>query len=109
MELGRRVAPANPHAGVQMARLLDLAGRGSEAILRLEQGCAEYPNYAQAWVLRASFSLNEKRAREAREFYERAISLDPTVKNEELLKRLRQAVGPRSADELMQPAPTRSA
>ena len=108
-EMALRVDPSNPHARVQMARLLDLDGRGSEAILRLEQVCAEYPNYAQAWVLRASFSLNEKRAREAREFYERAISLDPTVKNEELLKRIRQAGGQRSAEEPREPAPQRNA
>jgi transitional endoplasmic reticulum ATPase len=108
-ESALRVDPANPQARVQLARLLDLEGRGSEAILRLEQVCAEHPNYAAAWILRAAFTLNEGRAREARDFYERAVALEPSVRNDELLRRIRQAGGTRRTEDQREPAPQRSA
>lgn len=108
-ESALRVDPANAPARVQLARLLDLEGRGSEAILRLEQVCAESPGYAPAWLLRAAFSLNEGRAREAREFYERAAGLDPAAKNDELLRRIREAGGGRRAEETREPTPQRGA
>lgn len=103
-----RVDPANPQARVQIARLLDLEGRGSEAILRLEQVCGEFPNFAPAWMLRASFSLNENRAREAREYYDRAVTLDGSLKSDELLRRIRQAGGHRQLDETRDPTPQRA-
>ncbi len=104
-----RVDPANPYAKTHLVRLLDLEGRSSEAILRLEQVCREHPLFAPAWILRAKLSLNENRAKEAREFYERAISLDPVLKNEDLLKRIRQAGGQRTVgDESREPAPQRT-
>lgn len=90
---------ASPQARVQIARILDLEGRGSEAILRVEQVCSDTPGYAPAWILRAGFALNESRAKEAREYYDRGIGLDPTVKNEDLLKRIRQAGGHRAIEE----------
>ena len=87
-EAALRVDPANPVAKTHLAQLLDLDGRSSEAILRVEQVCSESPNFAPAWSLRARFYLNENRAREAREFYDRAVAIDPAMKNEELLKRI---------------------
>lgn len=97
-ETALHVDPTNAQARVQLARLLDLEGRGSEAILRLEQLCLELPNYAPAWILRANFSFNEGRVKEAREYYERALAIDASLKNEELLKRIRQAGGNRGND-----------
>lgn len=107
-ESALKLDPSNPQARVQIARLLDLEGRGSEAILRLEQVCAEAPGYAPAWMLRAAFALNENRAKEAREFYERGLALDPSAKNEDLLKRIRQAGGSRSVEEGRGPIPQRT-
>nr|MBP6785825.1 tetratricopeptide repeat protein [Verrucomicrobiales bacterium] len=103
-----RVDPVNPYARTHLAQLLDLDGKSSEAILRLEQVCGDYPNFGPAWALRARFSLNENRAREAREFYEKAVALDPSMKNEELLKRIRQAGGQRSMEEPREPGPQRN-
>ncbi len=97
-ELALSVEPNNPQAKVQLVRLLDLEGKGSEAILRLEKICNEIPNYAPAWILRASLSLNEGRVQDAREFYERAIRLDASVKNDSLFQRIRQAGGVVASD-----------
>ncbi|HRQ89500.1 MAG TPA: AAA family ATPase [Bacteroidia bacterium] len=102
-----RIDPANPQARLQIARILDLEGRGSEAILRVEQLCGEAPSFAPAWMLRAAFSLNENRAKEAREFYERGVALDASAKNEDLLKRIRQAGGTRSAEDSREATPQR--
>jgi len=103
-----RVDPANPYARVHLVQLLDLDGRSSEAILRLEQVCGEYPNFGPAWMLRARLSLNENRAREAREYYERATALDMSLKNDDLLKRIRQAGGHRVVEEPRDPSPQRN-
>ena len=51
-----RVDPVNPHARVQLVQILNLEGRSSEAILRLEQICGEHPNFAPAWLLRATLA-----------------------------------------------------
>ncbi len=108
-EAALRVDPANPVAKTHLAQLLDLDGRSSEAILRVEQVCSESPNFAPAWSLRARFYLNENRAREAREFYDRAVAIDPAMKNEELLKRIRQGGGSRTAgDDARDPSPQRN-
>ena len=100
-----RVDPANPYARTQLVQLLDLDGRSSEAILRLEQVCGEYPNFGPGWMLRARLTLNENRAREAREYYERGVALDPALKNDDLLKRIRQAGGQRVVEEPRDPSP----
>ncbi|MCB1237543.1 MAG: tetratricopeptide repeat protein, partial [Verrucomicrobiae bacterium] len=42
-----------------IAQILELNGKTSEAILRLEQVCAQEPDHAPAWFLRAKLSLNE--------------------------------------------------
>ena len=103
-----RVDPANPYARTQLVQLLDLDGSSSEAILRLEQVCGEYPNFGPGWMLRARLTLNENRAREAREYYERGVALDPALKNDDLLKRIRQAGGQRVVEEPRYPSPQRN-
>ena len=71
---------------------------GGAGLQGLEQVCGEYPNFGPAWMLRARLTLNENRAREAREYYERGVALDPALKNDDLLKRIRQAGGQRTAE-----------
>lgn len=85
--------PSNVDARVGVAQILDLNGRTSEAILRLEQVCAEAPNYAPAWLLRSKMALNEGDARAARAHYDRAVSLQPESADEALLRRIEQAGG----------------
>lgn len=92
------VEPRNPAAKTQIAQLLELEGRSSEAILRLEQVCGEFPNFAPAWLLRAKLALTENSGKEAREYYEKAVGIDPSTANDELLKRIRQAGGRRAPD-----------
>ncbi|MCB1078654.1 MAG: tetratricopeptide repeat protein, partial [Verrucomicrobiae bacterium] len=74
--------PGNVTARVGLAQILDLNGKTSEAILRIEQVCAEFPNYAPAWKLRSKMALNESDARTARACYDKAISLDPECADE---------------------------
>ena len=85
--------PSNSEAKTKIAKLLDLNGKSSEAILRIEQVCSESPDFGPAWILRSTLSLNEGDATLAREFYDRAISIDSALIDEVLLKRIEQAGG----------------
>tara|TARA_R110000850_G_scaffold30303_8_gene83562 strand:+ start:356 stop:1765 length:1410 start_codon:yes stop_codon:yes gene_type:complete len=100
-----RVEPGNPVARTQIAQLLELEGRSSEAILRLEQVCGEHPTFGPAWLKRAKLALSENSGGEARGFYEKAISLDPALNDDELLKRIRQAGGRRKVGDSADPTP----
>ncbi|MCB1062187.1 MAG: AAA family ATPase [Verrucomicrobiae bacterium] len=85
--------PQNTDARIGIAQILDLEGRTSEAILRLEQVCAESPNHPIAWKLRAKMALNEGDALNARSFYERSVNLNPEIADDQLLRRIEQAGG----------------
>ena len=87
------VEPDNAEAKTCIARLLDVGGKSSEAIVRIEQVCTETPDFAPAWILRATFSLNEGEAMLAREFYDRGVSIDSNEQDSELLKRIEEAGG----------------
>ncbi len=101
------IEPGNPMARLQTAQLLDLSGRNSEAILRLEQLNAEQPVFAAGWLLRAKMALGEGDGKGAREFYEKAISLEAALASEELLKRIREAGGRRKQSPPPHPKPQR--
>lgn len=94
-EKALQVEPQNPVAKTHIAQLLELNGKTSEAILRLEQLCSESPNHAPAWLLRTKLVLGEGNAKEARECYEKAIQIEPGLSDSELLKRIRGAGGKR--------------
>lgn len=85
--------PKNAAAKTGMAQALDLAGKTSEAIVRLEQVCAESPDYAPAWLLRAKFALAEESPREARRYYDRATAIDRSIADPHLIRRIEQAGG----------------
>lgn len=85
--------PANAAAKVGLAQALELAGKSSEAIVRLEQVCAETPEYAPAWIQRAKLALSEGEPAEARQFYYRAVKADSKFADSELLRRIEEAGG----------------
>lgn len=89
------IEPSDPAAKTGIAHLLNLNGKTSEAVLRLEQVCAESPNHAPAWLLRAQLALTEDEAEDAREWYEKAVAIDPTLTDNDLLKRIENAGGSR--------------
>lgn len=90
------VEPGNPAARTQIAQLLELEGKSSEAILRLEQLSEEHPLHAPAWFLKAKLLLGESDGKGARDAYNRAVELDSGLADEELLKRIREAGGRRA-------------
>lgn len=87
------VEAGNAVARTQLAQILELEGRSSEAILRLDQLCEEQPNFAPAWMLRAKLALTEADGATARDCYERAVRIDSVLSDPELLKRIREAGG----------------
>jgi len=91
--------PRHADALLGIARLMDLAGETSEAIVRLEALCAIHPQHAAAWLLRARLALDENEARAAREYYDRAVAIDRSVADDELLAGILKAGGgnPRAA------------
>jgi len=100
--------PGNPEARTQVAQILEVEGRSSEAIIRLEQVNAEHPGYAPAWMLRAKFALSENDGESARECYDRAVGIDTEVADAELLKRIREAGGNKPSQEKGNPTPMAS-
>ncbi len=96
--------PENPVAKTQVAQILELNGKTSEAVLRIEQVCAESPNHAPAWMFRAKLAISENLPNDAREFYDRSVSIDLTEVDEDLLKRIQQAGG-KSPNSKMTPTP----
>ena len=83
----------NVEARLGIVQLLDLEGKSSEAILRLEQICREQPEHAIAWKLRSKLAMKEGDAVDARKFYDRAVSLNAELSDDTLLKRIEQAGG----------------
>lgn len=100
-----RIEPGNPVARTQIAQLLEVEGRSSEAILRLEQVNSEHPDFGPAWLLRAKFALLENDGQSARKFYNRAIEIDASLVSDELLKRIRQAGGNQATEKARAPQP----
>lgn len=80
-------------ASLGIARLLELAGETSEAVVRLEALCASHPEFAPAWLQRARLALDEGEAEQARGWYDKAVALDRTVADDELLTAILKAGG----------------
>lgn len=83
------------HAKVQLlaARLSSLQGHISEAIVRLEALCQKFPEMAEAWLFLASLTVSEGDGPLARGYYEKAVAIDPNLKNDKLLTDIIQAGG----------------
>lgn len=83
----------HPEALLGLARLIDMAGETSEAVVRLDALCAMKPGFAAAWLLRARIALDEKEAQAARACYDKAVALDRSVADDELLASILKAGG----------------
>jgi transitional endoplasmic reticulum ATPase len=83
-----QLQPGNREALLGIARLLDLCGETSEAIVRLEDLCAREPRFASAWLLRARIAHEENEAHQARGFYDKAIELDRTLTDDALFQEI---------------------
>jgi len=98
--------PTNAQARTQLAQLLELEGKTSEAILRLEQVCAEAPEFGPAWLLRAKLALNDDDPSGAKDFFDRGVAIDPALRDENLLKRIRQASAGGTGESKTSPIPS---
>lgn len=85
--------PAHADALLGIARLMDLAGESSEAVVRLEALCAARPDFAPAWLLRARIAMDENEPQLARECYDKAVALDRSAADDELLQAILKAGG----------------
>ena len=85
--------PDNPVARTGIATLLDLSGKTSEAILRIEQVCKDSPDHAPAWILRSRLALAEDNAQDAMAFYTKAVDADPTSTDDNLFRSISEAGG----------------
>jgi transitional endoplasmic reticulum ATPase len=83
----------HPEALLGIARLIDMAGETSEAVVRLDALCAMKPDFAAAWLLRSRIALDEKEAQAARAYYDKAVALDRSVADDELLAAILKAGG----------------
>jgi AAA+ superfamily predicted ATPase len=85
--------PDQSQALFGIARLLELAGESSEAVVRLEALCEQQPKFASAWLLRARIAVDEGDPIAAREFYNTAVNLDGTLADDKLLDSILRAEG----------------
>lgn len=85
--------PDHAEALLGIARLMDMAGESSEAVVRLESLSALKPDFAPAWLLRARIAMDENEPGPAREYYDRAVALDRSVADDELLNAILKAGG----------------
>ena len=86
-----------PKLGI--ARVLHLAGNTSEAAVRLEGIISQHPNCAAAFALLARLELGEGNRAAARNHYEKALELDPRVKDGAMEADLYQGGKPASPDD----------
>lgn len=85
--------PGNTDAMVRIAHLIDLEGRTSEAVLRVETVTQQSPDCAAAWILLARLQLKEGDGKDARASYDRAVSLDANLENDNLLEKIIRSGG----------------
>jgi len=87
------ISPENSTALVGIARILDLNGHTSQAVVRIESLCQSQPDCGAAWMLRARLALKEGEAKAARGFYEQSIGCDATLADEPFLQQVIKSGG----------------
>lgn len=85
--------PEHEDAQLGIARLLDMAGESSQAMVRLEVLCAKKPTFAEAWLLRAHVAFDEGDAISARECYDRAVALKRELADDNFLQEILKSGG----------------
>ncbi|MDA1044706.1 MAG: tetratricopeptide repeat protein, partial [Verrucomicrobia bacterium] len=90
-------------ARLGLINVINMLGKTSEAIVRLDDLVRDAPNHAPAWIMRAHLALQEGDAQEAHGFYTRAVEISPAQADAALLKRIVQAGGKASP---ARPTPT---
>jgi len=93
------LAPGHVEASMAKVRLLGLAGKTSEAVVRVEALCGDEPGCGAAWILRARLALEEGEGEAAWGFYVRAVKLDGELEDDDLKARILEARGGRPAGE----------
>ncbi len=89
------IDPQNSAALLGIARLLDFMGKSSEGAVRVEDLCNRQPDYAPAWLLRARITLDEGDGHSARTYYDKAVALDRSLADDELLGKILSTAGPK--------------
>jgi transitional endoplasmic reticulum ATPase len=85
--------PRNADAQLGLINVINMLGRTSEAIVRLESLCNDLPEQAEAWLLRAHLSLQDGDAKDARTYYLKSVDLNGHLADATLLARIEQAGG----------------
>ena len=93
------IDPGHPEGGVEQARMLDLEGKTSEAVVRLDALIARHPKCGEAWILRALLALKEGEAMEARGYYDAALRLETGLRDDDLLERILRGGGSTAGQE----------
>ncbi|MEM7013876.1 MAG: AAA family ATPase, partial [Verrucomicrobiota bacterium] len=92
-ERALELEPQNVDAKLGLIETIEQTGKISEAIVRAEGLCTAEPKNARAKMLMARLLVSDGEGKQAREFYDAAIALAPTLENPDLLKRIKEAGG----------------
>ncbi len=96
--------PKNVDARLGFINVINMQGRTSEAMVRLEALCSETPDHAPAWMTRAHLALQEGEAQNALEYFTRAVDIAPALADPALQQRIEQA-GAKAATPQQDPTP----
>jgi SpoVK/Ycf46/Vps4 family AAA+-type ATPase len=83
-----RREPLNAEAKLGLAQVVNLEGRTSEAVVRVEQLIEEQPQHAAAYVLLSRMLAGEGEVGRAKTLYAKALELDRSVADASLEKQL---------------------
>jgi len=85
--------PENVEAAFKLPSLLELEGKTSEAIIRLELFLKNQPLHPAGYILYARLLLDEENAAEAYQQYQKGVAIDPSKADDKLLEEILSAGG----------------
>ncbi len=92
--------PTNANARLGMAEVVQMEGKTSEAIVRLEQLIEEIPDYAPAYVQLSRILVSDGERERARDIYEKALILNKNLSDSTLEKELSEVTPSGSDDKI---------